>query len=159
MDAAEIKKTHYTLLFNANTRKIIYVLAISICLLPAITPPTALLLGLMLAQMVENPFLHLNHKATNWLLKISVVGLGFGMNIFSALNAGREGVLFTMVSIISVLTIGVIAGRYLKVDKKTSFLISGRHRYLRRQRHCRLITGYKGRRKTNIGCIRCHIYT
>ncbi|MDB5136152.1 MAG: putative sulfate exporter family transporter [Mucilaginibacter sp.] len=68
--------------------------------------------------------MYLNHKATNWLLKVSVVGLGFGMNIFSAMHAGREGILFTVASITGVLTIGIITGRYLKIDKKTSFLIS-----------------------------------
>jgi uncharacterized integral membrane protein (TIGR00698 family) len=88
------------------------------------SPPTALLLGLISAQLVENPFSHINHKAINWLLKISVVGLGFGMNIFSAIQAGRQGILFTIASIIAVLTLGIIAGRYLKVDKRTSFLIS-----------------------------------
>jgi hypothetical protein len=33
--------------------------------------------------------LHLNHKATNVLLQISVVGFGFGMNVNSALAAGK----------------------------------------------------------------------
>ena len=46
------------------------------------------------------------------------------MNIFSAIQAGRQGILFTIASIITVLTVGIIAGRYLKVDKRTSFLIS-----------------------------------
>ncbi len=66
----------------------------------------------------------MNHRAINWLLKISVVGLGFGMNVFSAVQAGRQGILFTVASIVTVLTLGIIAGRYLKIDKKTSFLIS-----------------------------------
>jgi len=46
------------------------------------------------------------------------------MNIFSAMEAGRQGILFAVVSIVSVLTIGTLMGRYLKIDKKTSFLIS-----------------------------------
>lgn len=115
---------HHNFLQGDNFKKVIFIAAFLICLLPVVTPPVALLLGLILAQLMENPFLHLNHKATNLLLKISVVGLGFGMNIFSAMQAGREGILFTVVSIISVLIIGVLAGRFLKIDKKTSFLIS-----------------------------------
>jgi uncharacterized integral membrane protein (TIGR00698 family) len=114
----------YEFLLTDNARKIIFILALLLCLFPVITPPIALLIGLALAQLMENPFLHLNHKATNMLLKISVVGLGFGMNIFSAMEAGRQGISFTVVSIISVLTIGTLLGRYLKIDKKTSFLIS-----------------------------------
>ncbi|MDB5142693.1 MAG: putative sulfate exporter family transporter [Mucilaginibacter sp.] len=122
MDTAGLRNRNLSL--SDGSRKIIFILALLICLFPFMSPPLALLLGLILAQLIENPFLHLNHKAINWLLKISVVGLGFGMNIFSAMQAGREGILFTVASIITVLTVGIIAGRYLKVDKRTSFLIS-----------------------------------
>jgi uncharacterized integral membrane protein (TIGR00698 family) len=88
------------------------------------SPPTALLLGLIIAQLTDNPYAQPTHKATHWLLQASVVGLGFGMNIASALHAGREGILFTIVSIITVLTTGLLAGHFLKIDKITSFLIS-----------------------------------
>ena len=118
----QVQKPLITL--NESTRKIIFLMALLVCLLPFMSPPLALLLGLIMAQVIEHPFIHLNHQATNLLLKVSVVGLGFGMNIFSAMQAGREGIVFTVISIISVLTIGILAGRYLKVDPKTSFLIS-----------------------------------
>ena len=106
---------------NLNTRKIIFILAVLLCLFPFMSPPLALLLGLVLAQLMEHPYLHLNHKATNLLLKISVVGLGFGMNVFSAMKAGKEGVLFTVVSIFGVLIIGFILGKVFKIERKTSF--------------------------------------
>jgi uncharacterized integral membrane protein (TIGR00698 family) len=124
MNTAGLENHNQTFSLRENSRKIIYILALILCLFPIMSPPMALLLGLILAQLVENPFLHLNHKAINWLLKISVVGLGFGMNIFSAIQAGRQGILFTIASIITVLAVGIIAGRCLKIDKRTSFLIS-----------------------------------
>lgn len=99
-------------------------MAVILCLFPFMTPPLALLLGLLVAQVMEHPYLHLNHKGTNLLLKISVVGLGFGINVFSAMKAGKEGVLFTVVSIFGVLTIGYLLGKLFKIEKKTSFLIS-----------------------------------
>ncbi|MGX5691192.1 YeiH family protein [Arcticibacter tournemirensis] len=105
-------------------RKAIFIFAAAICLMPFMSPPLALLLGLIVAQTIEHPFLHLNHKVTNLLLKISVVGLGFGMNIFSAMRAGEEGLMFTVFSIISVLASGALLGRLMKIEKKTSFLIS-----------------------------------
>jgi uncharacterized integral membrane protein (TIGR00698 family) len=74
---------------------------------------------------VGHPLLHLNHRATQILLQVSVVGLGFGMNAVSALRAGREGFLFTVVSITGTLTAGLLLGWWMKVDKKTSVLISG----------------------------------
>ncbi len=89
-----------------------------------ISPPIALLLGLVLANLSGHPFLHLNHKATNILLQISVIGLGFGMNINSALAAGKEGFLFTIASIFSTLILGTFLGKWFKIEKKTSHLIS-----------------------------------
>ena len=109
---------------NLNTRKIIFILSAALCLFPFMSPPVALLLGLILAQLMDHPFLELNHKATNWLLKFSVVGLGFGMNVFSAMQAGEEGVLFTIVSIFGVLTLGFVLGKFFKTERKTSFLIA-----------------------------------
>jgi len=109
---------------SLSNRKIIFIIAALICMLPFMSPPLALLLGLVLAQLMEHPYLHLNHKATNWLLKLSVIGLGFGMNVFSAMKAGKEGVLFTIVSIFGVLTLGFILGKVFKIERKTSFLIS-----------------------------------
>ncbi|WP_371416350.1 YeiH family protein [Pedobacter sp. L105] len=109
---------------NLTTRKIIFIIAALVCLLPLMSPPLALLLGLILAQLMEHPYQHFNHKATNWLLKVSVIGLGFGMDVFSAMMAGKEGILFTIVSIFGVLTLGYILGKIFKIELKTSFLIS-----------------------------------
>lgn len=109
---------------SLNTRKIIFIVAALFCLLPFISPPLALLLGLVIAQLIEHPFPNFNHQATNWLLKLAVIGLGFGMNLSFALKAGREGLLFTVASIFGVLTLGFILGKVFKTERKTSFLIS-----------------------------------
>jgi uncharacterized integral membrane protein (TIGR00698 family) len=109
---------------NIQLRKAIFIIATLICLLPVVSPPIALLLGLVLAQLMENPYHAIAHKTTNLLLKISVVGLGFGMNVFSAIKAGREGVLFTVASISLVFIAGTLAGKFFRTDKKTSLLIS-----------------------------------
>lgn len=124
METAELKNHAHSLETSENTRKSVFIIAVVLCLFPFMSPPLALLLGLILAQLIENPFTQLAHKATHWMLQLSVVGLGFGMNIFNAIHAGREGVLFTIVSIITVLTTGILAGRYLKIDKITAFLIA-----------------------------------
>jgi uncharacterized integral membrane protein (TIGR00698 family) len=106
-------------------RQVIFGVGVILCLTPLVTPPVALLLGLGVAFFVGHPFLHLNHKATHMLLQISVVGLGFGMNAASALQAGKDGFLFTVVSIAGTLTAGLLLGRWMGVEKKTSLLISG----------------------------------
>ena len=109
---------------SITTREVIFLLAVVLCLSPLISPPIALLMGLIIAQFIGHPYLHLNHKATHILLQVSVVGLGFGMNVTSALKAGKECILFTIVSIIGTLVIGFFMGKFLKIEKKTSYLIS-----------------------------------
>jgi uncharacterized integral membrane protein (TIGR00698 family) len=110
---------------HITIRELLFAVAIFACLTPWVTPPVALLLGLGVAFFVGHPFLHLNHKATHILLQVSVVGLGFGMNAASAVKAGREGVLFTVASIVGTLTVGLFMGRLFKIEKKTSLLIAG----------------------------------
>jgi len=109
---------------SITTRELIFLLAAVFCLSPLITPPIALLMGLLIAQFIGHPYLKLNNKVTHLLLQVSVVGLGFGMNLKTALNAGRGGVLFAIVSIIGTLTMGILMGKFLKIEKRTSFLIS-----------------------------------
>jgi uncharacterized integral membrane protein (TIGR00698 family) len=57
-------------------------------------------------------------------LQVSVVGLGFGMNVNSALAAGRQGLLFAVVSITGTLLLGWFAGRLMGTDRKSSWLIT-----------------------------------
>ena len=77
-----------------------------------------------MAQFVGHPFLYLNSKITHWLLQASVVGLGFGMNVHSAVQAGKEGILFTVASIAGTLTAGILLGKWLKIDRVTAHLIA-----------------------------------
>ena len=109
---------------NNSGRKAIFIVCAIFCVTPFASPAVALLLGLVLAQSTGHPYLHLNHKATHLLLQASVVGLGFGMNVHAALQAGKAGVLFTIASISATLLFGYLSGRWLDTGKKTSFLIS-----------------------------------
>lgn len=95
-----------------------------LCLFSIISPPIALLLGVLIVNVFGNPFLVFNHKAITFLLQFSVVGLGFGMNAASAISAGKEGFLLTVFSIFSTLIFGTLLGKWFKTDKKTSHLIS-----------------------------------
>ena len=104
--------------------KIIFIIALTVCLFPFVSPPIALLLGILTVYFFGNPFTAYSQKATHLLLKVSVVGLGFGMNINEALKAGKEGFLFTVISIFGTLILGYFVGKYLKVNNKISFLIS-----------------------------------
>ncbi|MCF0054931.1 YeiH family protein [Dyadobacter sp. CY356] len=107
-----------------SRRKIIFALCAVLCLTPFISPAAALVMGLVVAQFSGHPYLHLNHKATHLLLQLSVVGLGFGMNLHSAFRTGKEGVIFTIISIAITLAVGYGLGKVFRIEKKTSFLIS-----------------------------------
>lgn len=58
------------------------------------------------------------------LLQYAVVGLGFGMNLQASLAAGKEGIVFTIVSVIGVMLLGVFLTKKMKIDEKTGYLIS-----------------------------------
>lgn len=103
---------------------LIYLAAIVACAMPFIDTPLALLLGILLAQTVRHPFHATSKKLTHWLLQASVVGLGFGMNAAQAIQVGKQGIWLTIFSISITLSIGLIIGRFLKVEKNTSYLIS-----------------------------------
>jgi uncharacterized integral membrane protein (TIGR00698 family) len=109
---------------NATLQQLIFVALLLFCTTIFVSPPVALVLGLIVANLFGHPFLELNHKATHFLLQFSVVGLGFGMNVHSAVSAGKEGFLFTIISIVSTLVLGTFLGKWLETEKKTSHLIS-----------------------------------
>ncbi len=89
-----------------------------------ITPPCALFAGLVFALVFGTPVPKFNKKLSKYLLQASVVGLGFGMNINESLKSGSEGMLFTIVSVAGVMVIGVILGKLLSINRKTSYLVS-----------------------------------
>ena len=105
-------------------QKILFIGLGILCLTPFISAPIALVLGFVIALLVGNPYELTTKKLISKLLQISVVGLGFGMNANTALKAGKEGFIFSMVSIISVLILGYFLTRIFNIDKITGYLIS-----------------------------------
>lgn len=90
-----------------------------------LTPPVVLLIGLLFALLCGQPYPAFHKTASKKLLQYSVVGLGFGMNLQESLSSGKDGMIFTIVSVIGTMLIGMWIGyRLLKVEKRTSYLIS-----------------------------------
>jgi len=105
-------------------QKILFIFLILACLTPWVSPPIALVLGLFAALTFGNPFVEQTKKATKILLQVSVVLLGFGMNLTSVLKAGKDGIWFTIATIFGTLIVGFLVGKLLKIEEKTSALIS-----------------------------------
>ncbi|MGW1453726.1 putative integral membrane protein (TIGR00698 family) [Dokdonia sp. Hel_I_63] len=104
--------------------KIVYFLIIIIALLGIINSPTALLLGFVYTLIFNNPFKAYSHKAIHYFLKISVVGLGFGMFIKETLETSKEGLSLTIYSIFLTVSLGLLLTRLLKLDLKLGHLIT-----------------------------------
>ena len=90
-----------------------------------VTPPVALFLGLVFALLCGQAYPKFNKKVSKKLLQYSVIGLGFGMNLHASLTSGKEGMMFTIISVIGTMIIGMFIGRkILNVNRDTSYLIS-----------------------------------
>ncbi len=111
--------------------KLIYIALIVIILipfdmmgLPQVSAPIALLAGLIFAFTFKNPCPKFNKKTSKYILQVAVVCLGFNMNLQESLKSGSEGMLFTVVSVVGVMCLGVLLGYWLHINRKTSYLIS-----------------------------------
>src|SRR5215469_4264875 len=89
-----------------------------------ISPPIALLSGLIYGFTLAHPFHVESKRLAKFLLQASVVALGFGMNLGEVAHAGRSGFLYTAVNITVAMLLGLGLGYLLQVAKKPAFLIS-----------------------------------
>ncbi|MDE7426662.1 MAG: putative sulfate exporter family transporter [Muribaculaceae bacterium] len=92
--------------------------------LPVITAPIALFAGLVFAFTIKNPCPKANKKISKYLLQVAVVCLGFNMNLEKSLQSGAEGMMFTVVSVVGVMCLGILGGYWLHLQRKTAYLIS-----------------------------------
>ena len=115
-----------------NLGRYVYILAILLIAFPFqvfgvsdfITPALALFAGLVFALIFPMPFPKFNKKGSKYLLQASVVGLGFGMNVVTALKSGAAGMMFTIVSVIGVMAFGILIGMWMHLNRKTAYLLS-----------------------------------
>lgn len=103
-------------------RKAAFAALLLFCLTPWCSPPIALALGLAFALTAGSPFR--TAALTRVLLQASVVGLGFGMNLETVIDAGRTGLLFTIATILMTIGAGYLLGRAMGISRGTAHLIS-----------------------------------
>lgn len=105
--------------------KIAFVVLILAACCPNVASWMALMAGIAYAFIFGGPaFPKFAKKTQKYLLQGCVVGLGFGMNLQAALASGKDGMMFTIISVAAVMILGFIVGKILKVDTKTSYLVS-----------------------------------
>ncbi|MGC1421934.1 MAG: putative sulfate exporter family transporter [Terracidiphilus sp.] len=89
-----------------------------------LSPPFALVAGLIYGFSFVHPY-HLDaRRLSKLLLQVSVVGLGFGMDLQQVLRVGRSGFIYTAASISFAMLLGWGLGKLLSVKSRISFLIS-----------------------------------
>jgi len=89
-----------------------------------VSPPIALAGGLIYGFSFIHPYHVDAKKLSKILLQVSVVGLGFGMDLQQVLQAGRAGFIYTAAGISFAVLLGWGLGRLLRVKQRISFLIS-----------------------------------
>ena len=89
---------------------------------PLISPPIALLFGILFVNIFGKVLE--TDSFVKKLLQYSIVGLGFGINLNTAIEAGSQGFLFTVSTIALVMIFGLFLAKILKIDKTIAQLIS-----------------------------------
>ncbi|MGO3707269.1 MAG: YeiH family protein [Mesonia hippocampi] len=105
-------------------KKIFFIILCLLFLTPFLSAPIALLSGFLFTNLFGNPFDSLSKKTVKWLLKASVVGLGFGMFLQKTIETGKDGLILTVITIVLTITLGVLLGKLLKIDKAIAYLIA-----------------------------------
>ena len=77
-----------------------------------------------MALLVGNPWAAKTKKATTHLLQVSVVGLGFGMNLELVLSVGAQGALSTVVGIVLCMVVGTLLRMALGVPRDVGLLVT-----------------------------------
>jgi len=89
-----------------------------------ITSWLALVLGIVFAILLGNPYEGKTGNITNNLLKISVVGIGFGYPISAISELSNSSFYFVVIFIVLALFMGFIIGKIFNVDRKIADLIT-----------------------------------
>lgn len=104
--------------------KILFLIGIILAASGLFSPAVALAGGLVYGWFVVH-HLHLESKGlSKFLLQASVVCLGFGMQLDQVVRVGRNGFMYTAISITFAILLGTMLGKLLKVQRTQSLLIT-----------------------------------
>ena len=105
-------------------KRILFVCCCAGCLWPAVTAPAGLAGGIAFALLLGTPFRSLAGGAAGMLLKIAVVGLGFGLPLGVVAETGLTGLWVTGAGVLLILGFGALLGRLGGIAADVRFLVS-----------------------------------
>lgn len=109
---------------NEQRRKALFLLLCFCSLLPFIDSAMALLMGIVVAATFGNPYESVTKKVTSALLKVCVVLLGFGINLFTAFKVGASGAVATLITISVTFLASALFTYFYAVEKQSATLIT-----------------------------------
>ena len=127
LTAVEVEPGHHAGPRHAATHphaSTIFFLGLLLAASGLVSPPVALLGGIAFGFAIAHPYRRESSALAKLLLQISVVALGFGMNLHEVIHAGRSGFLYTAGSITFAMLLGLMLGKLFGVAGKASFLIT-----------------------------------
>jgi uncharacterized integral membrane protein (TIGR00698 family) len=110
-----------TKIFNARS---IFFLGLLLAGSGLVSPPVALVGGIAFGFTVVHPYRKEASSLAKLLLQISVILIGFGINLQQVVHAGKSGFLYSAISICSAVVLGLLLGKLFDVGGKASYLIT-----------------------------------
>lgn len=107
--------------FNARS---IFFLGLLLAGSGLVSPPVALIGGIAFGFAAAHPYRKEASSLAKLLLQISVIFLGFGIDLHQVIHAGKSGFLYTAISICTAVVLGLLLGKVFKVGDKASYLIT-----------------------------------
>lgn len=104
--------------------RLIFILCALLCLTPVISSPIALVLGFTLASLGLVPSQWDIGALTKKLLAYSIIGLGFGIELETAISVSLDNLGLILGSIIFTLILGTLLTRLLKLNHKLGHMIA-----------------------------------
>jgi len=104
--------------------RVLFVVIALVCLTGWINSAVALLLGVALALTLGNPYVEHSRSGVKHLLKIAVIGLGFGIQAGEALTTSVDSLGITAMTIFTTVLLGWLLAKALKMDRRLGHLVS-----------------------------------
>jgi len=105
--------------------RVAFVALVVLVAIPGVASPTiALVLGVAFGLLADHPYTKQSKKLSTHLLQLSIVAMGFDMDLGRVIAAGRSGFVYTLFGIAFALIVGSLLGRALRVAKKIAYLVS-----------------------------------
>ncbi|NCO19070.1 MAG: putative sulfate exporter family transporter [Gammaproteobacteria bacterium] len=109
---------------TTDWRKPAFVVVALLMLTPWISAPIALAAGAAFALTLGNPFAADSGKLASKLLKLAVIGLGFGLPLALVLDQGGTALWVAAIAVVVTLTLGLALLRLFDVERDTGRLIT-----------------------------------